>query len=264
MENEICLSEREILHIIGTLGKDEFFGIHDVFIDMNEFEIETALISIEDGLIDKGYAELSFDGNFTVNDFVAEILLACADCDKYLDVQINGAGKSNVRKSVYRKDDKTVEFTELSDGRYSIAYKEPLKIKEEIFADLNWIKEKSKATGSFLFTQKMLLSAKEKAEFGAAEELAKECMNPSAVRVIANGLNGNSNYYSFTMFDFTKNVIGIDNLMILNSADGSLEIEPESAEAPDAMVFKQVDYDAVKKRIENTFEKLYKRGETDD
>ena len=66
LEGQITLSSCEILHIIGSLGKDDFFGIDDGYIDMDDIEISGAIANAENSLIDKGYAELDFNGNFSV------------------------------------------------------------------------------------------------------------------------------------------------------------------------------------------------------
>lgn len=255
MDEKIILSSCEILHIIGTLGIDEFYGIEDGFGDMSEFEIETAIISVEDSLLSKGYAELDFDGKFSVTESISDILLVCTDCDKYLDVQIKGL--KNIRRAIYCKGEKIVELEEVSPKKYSISFSNIEQIKNDIFDNLNWISEKYKIPGKYFFTQSILKSAKSKIGFGSEEELTKECNNQNTAKVIANGLNGNSNYYSFTLFNFMDEDITIDSLMVLNTVDGSLEMETDDTDNNSGlMAFKPIDYEMAKTRINDTVSKL--------
>lgn len=256
LEGKLTLSSCEILHIIGTLGKDDFFGIDDGFIDMDDMEINSAIAKAENSLIDKAYAELDFNGNFHINQDVAEILLICADCEKILDIEIANANKNKIKKTIYSKDNKLVEFEILGNSYYIISCCDLEDIKNVIFDNLNWINEKTTIPGRFFFTQRVLTDAKRTLGFGTEEQLVKECKNTNTAKVIANGLNGTSNYYSFTMFDFETEAIEVNSLMILNSADGSLEMEPNSSDEGSSYAFKPIDYETVKSRIENTLCKL--------
>lgn len=256
LEGQIALSSCEILHIIGSLGKDDFFGIDDGYIDMDDIEINSAIAKAESTLIEKGYAELDFNGNFSVAKEVSDVLLICADCEKMLDIEISGMNKSKIKKTIYSKEHKLVEFETVGNSTYIITYCAIDDIKSTIFNNLNWIREKSAIPGRFFFTQKVLTDAKQTLGFGTEEHLVKECKNTDTAKVIANGLNGNSNYYSFTLFDFEKETIEINSLMILNSADGSLEMEPDGNNEGSSYAFKPIDYDTVKNRIEDTLTKL--------
>lgn len=256
MEGLITLSSCEILHIIGSMGKDDFFGIDDGYIDMDDIEINSAIAKAENSLIEKGYAELDFNGNFSVIKEVTDILLICADCNKVLDIEISSINKSKIKKTVYSKDHRFVEFMSVGNSVYTISCCEVSSIRSSIFDNLNWIKEKNVVPGRFFFTQKVLKDAKQTMGFGTEEQLAKECNNTDTAKVIANGLNGNSNYYSFTLFDFEKETIEISSLMILNSADGSLEMKPDGNEDGGSYAFKPVDFETVKSKIEDTLIKL--------
>lgn len=256
MEGQITLSSCEILHIIGSLGKDDFFGIDDGYIDMDDIEINAAVANAENSLIEKGYAELDFNGNFTILKDVSDILLICADCEKMLDIEIANIDKSKFKRTIYSKDNKLVEFETVGGSNYKITYGLLDDIKNTIFDNLNWIKERSAIPGRFFFTQKVLTDAKQTLGFGTEERLVKECNNTNTAKVIANGLNGNSNYYSFTLFDFETETIEINSLMILNSVDGSLEMEPEGINSNGSYAFKPIDYETVKTRIEDTLNRL--------
>ena len=61
LEGKISLSSCEILHIIGSLGKDDFFGIDDGFIEMDDMEINGAIARAENSLIDKELQELYYE-----------------------------------------------------------------------------------------------------------------------------------------------------------------------------------------------------------
>lgn len=256
LEGKISLSSCEILHIIGSLGKDDFFGIDDGFIEMDDMEINGAIARAENSLIDKGYAELDFNGNFSIRQDVTNILLICAECEKMLDIEISGVNKSKIKKTIYSKDNKLVEFEIVGNSHYIISYCALENIKNLIFENLNWISEKTAIPGRFFFTQKVLTDAKQTLGFGTEEQLVKECKNTNTAKVIANGLNGNSNYYSFTLFDFETETIEVNSLMILNSADGSLEMEPDGNDSGSSYAFKPIDYETVKNRIEDTLCKL--------
>lgn len=253
---QITLSSCEILHIIGSLGKDDFFGIDDGYTDMDDMEINGAIAKAETSLIEKGYAELDFNGNFSVGKDVSDILLICAECEKMLDIEISGVNKSKIKKTIYAKEHKLVEFNAIGNSTYIITYCVIGDIKTAIFNNLNWIREKSTMPGRFLFTQKVLTDAKQTLGFGTEEHLLKECKNTDTAKVIANGLNGNSNYYSFTLFDFEKEAIEISCLMVLNSVDGSLEMEPDDSDEGNSYAFKPIDYETVKNKIEDTLTKL--------
>ena len=58
------------------------------------------------------------------------------------------------------------------------------------------------------------------------------------------------------LLEFEKETIEITSLMILNSADGSLEMEPDGKNEGSSYAFKPIDYDTVKNRIEDTLTKL--------
>lgn len=250
------MSEGEILHGAGILGKEVFFGVKDVFSDMGEAELRRAVSQIEDFLIEKGYAELDFNGNLSLADGIAKILELCSECEKFMDVQIMHTDKSRMKKMVYQKDGETVSFSETKNGEYLIEYGELQEIEKEILQNLQWMSADDKVSGKFVFTQSALERAKGKAGFGAEEELLKQSDNKSAVKIISDGLNGISNYYSFVMFDFMKEVVEIDSLMILNSADGSLEMISGEDDEEYAPVFKSIDCPAAEARIAEMFEKM--------
>ena len=253
---QIVLSGCEILHIIGSLGKDDFFGIDDGYKNMNDIEINCAIADAESSLIEKGYAELDFNGNFSVAKEVSDVLLICADCEKMLDIEISGVNKSKIKKNVYSKEHNLVEFETVGNSIYKITHCAVDDIKATIFNNLNWIREKSAIPGRFFFTKKVLTDAKQTLGFGTEENLVKECKNTDIAKVISDGLNGNSNYYSFTLFDFEKETVEINSLMILNSADGTVEMKPDKNNEESSYLFKPIDYDTVKKRIEDTLTKL--------
>lgn len=223
---------------------------------MDDIEINSAIANAETSLIKKGYAELDFNGNFSVAKEVSDVLLICADCEKMLDIEISGMNKGKIKKTIYSKEQRLVEFETVGNSTYIITYCAIDDIKATIFNNLNWIREKSAIPGRFFFTKKVLTDAKQTLGFGTEEHLVKECKNTDTAKVIANGLNGNSNYYSFTLFDFEKETIEINSLMILNSADGSLEMEPDSNNEGSSYAFKPIDYETVKNRIEDTLTKL--------
>lgn len=256
MERQITLSACEILHIIGALGKDDFFGIDDGYKDMDDMEINRAIADAEASLIEKGYAELDFNGNFSVANEVSDALLICADCEKMLDIEISGMNKSKIKKTVYSKERRLIELETVGNSTYKVTCCDIDGVKRAIFDNLNWISEKSSASGRFFFTKKVLTEAKQTLGFGTEEHLIKACRNTDTAKVIANGLNGNSNYYAFTLFDFEKESVEINSLMILNSIDGSLEMEPEVNKEENSYAFKPVDYPTVKNRIEDTLSKL--------
>ena len=120
LEGQITLSSCEILHIIGSLGKDDFFGIDDGYIDMDDIEINSAIANAETSLIEKGYAELDFNGNFSVAKEVSDVLLICADCEKMLDIEISGMNKGKIKKTIYSKEQRLVEFETVGNSTYII------------------------------------------------------------------------------------------------------------------------------------------------
>lgn len=261
MKEKVELSPCEILHIIGTLGKDDFFGIEDGFVDMDEIEIKVAISKAENTLIEKGYAELDFNGNFSVAEEINEILLLCADCDRYLDVQITNVNGSDIKKSIYRKNNKFVSLEEVNSEYYLICYTNIQTIKDEILSNINWINEKSKILKKILFAQKFLTGAKSTVGFGSEEMLFKECNNKNIAKVISNGLNGNSNYYVITLFTFSNDNMKMDGLLVLNSADGSLEMETENEEVSDEIIFKPTDFETVRTKITDTIDKFEREVE---
>lgn len=255
MEEKIILSSCEILHIVGLLGKDEFFGIDDGYVNMDASEIKKRIIEVENNLLDKGYADLDFNGTFYVSDKISEMLLLCTECKKMLNTEISTVNKRKINKSAYSDNERIVLLSRIDDSKYSLEYSTSEDLKQSIVENMNWAEEKSKTAARFLFTHKLLNDAKNTTAIDAEEHFKRECGDVNTAKVIANGLNGNSNYYSFTLFDFESENISINNLMILNSADGSLEMQPE--EAGNSYVFKPIEYDTAIKRIEymvNKFE----------
>lgn len=256
VEERIKLTAPEILHIVGTLGKDDFFGIEDAFSGMDKIDVRAMISDAENRLIDKGYANLDFNGSFSISGRITDMITVCSECDKFLDIQLMNIGKASIKKSVYSKDGKIVELHEIGDSMYAVTYKQLADLEKEIYDDIKWVDPKSKMPGRFYFRKKVLSDAKYKLGFGTEDELAKDCNNRSTAKVISNGLNGNSNYYSFMLYDFTKDEIEISSILILNSVDGSLEMEPETKENDDSILFKPIDYETVKDRVCKTLKKL--------
>lgn len=121
MKDELILSPRELLFISVLLDATEFLGIPDAFFGMEEPEMQQELLSLQSSLEKKGYAEMDFDGSFALKDDVSDMVDVCANCDIFIVVDKNKAGKAQIRELYYVKSADIVKLSEVKEG-YSLTF----------------------------------------------------------------------------------------------------------------------------------------------
>jgi len=80
----ITLTGKEALYIAAKIGAEQFPGIKNDFLNMSLAEMKKECIAAQDSLIKKGYGELGFDGEFSIERNVQTLIKICTEADSYV------------------------------------------------------------------------------------------------------------------------------------------------------------------------------------
>lgn len=252
--DSITLTSREILYIASTCGADEFWGIPDGFYGMDEAEITAEINSIKLSLTNKGYARMNFDGEFEIADGVKEIILVCAERDKYISFDKSALNKDRILR-FYIKGDRIFRITE-EDNSYLICQSAKNAIKKSLLDFAKWSEEKQLPEESAILENEFLRKVKAMNELDnpVAELKLMGCDNVKA-KILYEGLSGFADFYSLMIIDFTAENDELQSLMFIHSDDGTLELEP-LRESEDKVQIKPIVFENVACEISGVLSKI--------
>ncbi len=202
MSSHIVLNGNEALSIAGMMKAKRFIGVAGTFDSLNADDMRRELIKVQNTLIEKGYADLSFDGFFSVKEEVREMIRDCVFCNTYavlekkglMEIEScyryyigqNGLVKVSDDKGGYRFE-RTVN-TELSSAMIgSFVWEENAQKEETVYLD-PFLLEDIKENESHEKERKQLLME------GCSEEMAD---------LLIDGFKGKAQRFSFSVMDLT-------------------------------------------------------------
>lgn len=111
----ISMSPKELLVLASKLGADTFYGLQNPFRGMSRAEIKASIPQIQQQAEKRKLAIMGFEQEFAVEKNVAELISVCANCDRYMTLDVIVNGKHQPREVVYSNDCDIVLLQDLSD-----------------------------------------------------------------------------------------------------------------------------------------------------
>lgn len=104
----ISLSPKELLVLASKLGATTFYGLQDPFRGMSRAEIKASTPQLQREAEKRGLAIMGFEQEFTVKAKAAELISICANCERYMTVDVIVCGKCQPGEVVYSSKGDTV------------------------------------------------------------------------------------------------------------------------------------------------------------
>ena len=111
----ISMSSKELLVLASKLGAMTFYGLQDPFRGMSRAEIKASIPQLQIQAEKRGLAIMGFEQEFTVEANAADLISICANCERYITVDVMASGKHQPREVVYSNRGNTVilqDYTE--------------------------------------------------------------------------------------------------------------------------------------------------------
>jgi len=241
VKSEIILSPRELLYIAALLDAAEFLGVSDAFFGMEDAEIGQELMNLQSSLEEKGYAEMDFDGSFTLKEDVCEMVDICANCDMFIVVDKNKADKPQIRDLYYAKSENIVRLSESADGNTLTLMSGIDGLLAHISQDMEWQTSVAGALKDVKIPNEILSEVKDQAgsldQSSSVRILAESGCDELSAKAIISGLTGKSDYFAVVITVFGGEGEGVYNIMLTASANGIYRLTPITGEEQDAVQF---------------------------
>lgn len=201
MNIPIQLTGKEILYAASKAGAERFIGIEDTFLLMTAEELYREIPLIQNSLVQKGYADLDFNGIFSIHDSLKELMRNCAFCDKYLSVEKKMPLNITSYKSYYVKEDQIVRIGKNAEG-YEIIKVTKAELSQEINSDFSWNDTPEAKNGEAYLDQLLLEDLKEK-NFSSnlQERLEKAGCKSEMIKLLRDGIKGSAEVFQLSAMD---------------------------------------------------------------
>ena len=241
MKPEITLTPKELLFISALLDAAEFLGVSDAFFGMEDAEIQQELMNLQTSLEAKGYAEMDFDGSFTLKDDVVEMVDTCANCDMFIVVDKNKRDKAQLRELYYAKLGSIVKLSEGAEGNILTPMSGVDELLEQILQDMEWKTSDASLLKDIRITNEILSDAKAKSsgidQAGGVKILMENGCDELSAKTIISGLVGKSDYYAVIITVFGSEREGVYNVMLTSNENGIYRVIPITGEEQDSVQF---------------------------
>jgi hypothetical protein len=241
VKSEITLTSKEVLFISAILDATEFIGVPDAFFGIDDAEIQQEFLNIQTALDEKGYAEMDFDGSFTLNENVRELVDICANCDTFVLVDKNKSETSQLRELYYAKSGQIVRIKEDAKSNVITPISNVDSLIENIIQGVELHDSGAPKLKYISIASEILSDVKEKADsFEQSESLKilidNGCDELSA-KAILNGLMEKGQYYAVTITVFEGEREGVYSTMLTCSENGIYRLTPSIDEEQDVVQF---------------------------
>ena len=244
MKSEITLSPRELLFISALLEAAEFLGVSDAFFGMDDTEIQQELMNLQSSLEEKGYAEMDFDGSFTLKDDVVEMVDICANCDMFIVVDKNMVNQAQLRDLYYAKSGSIVKLSEGTDGNILTPMSGIRGLLENILQGVELQTTGTTSLRDVKIVNEVLSNARTKAEnldqSDGVKILTESGCDELSAKTIISGLIGKSDYFAVVITVFGSEREGIYSFMLTSSENGIYKLTPITGEEQDAVQFNMI------------------------
>ena len=241
MKTEIHLMPRELLYIAAMLEAVEFMGVSDAFFGMDEQEIHRELLRLQASLEKKGYAQTDFNGNFTLNASVQQVVDICANCDIFIAVDKNKVSEDQSRELYYAKKGVIIQLKQDSNGSILVPIEDTDSLTKNILRDMTWQVSEPLRHEKIRLSNKKLSEAKEQLlSFDAAgglKTLVDNGCTELAAKAISDGLSNKSRYYSIVVRAFAGECSGVYSAMFIDTAMGIYSLTPSGNADDESVVF---------------------------
>lgn len=253
--DKLRLSSKEIIFLSAIVGASEIQGIPDGFYGMDKFEIKKELLKLQDLLESKNYATSDFYGNFNPDEKVLDIIQICSLCDKYIVIDKVSFNEKPIKLAFYFKGNKSIKSVQVEE-EYELSYINSSEVFDLISGSITWISNNDLNFSKVAIPDDVLKNVQNKLDnFEETKEceLSKLGLNNNEIKIIHNGLFGNSNYYSIVMEDLrAKEDNKIFSIMVINSKEGSAELIPVvESKIENSIEFQPIDIDKFNNKIKN-------------
>ena len=261
LNSEISLSPRELLFIAALLEATEFMGVSDAFFGMDEAEMHQETINLQSSLEEKGYAEMDFDGSFTLKDDVREMVDVCANCDTFIVVDRCKSGKLPLRDLYYAKSGRFVKLSEGADSNVLLPLSGADSLIELISKDIEWQTTGASMLKDVRITNEILSDAKSKAneldQSVSIKILMDNGCDELSAKTIISGLLGKSDYFAVIVTVFGGEREGVYSVMLTSNENGIYRLVPIADTEQETVQFNMIETTDVKIILTDTIRSAF-------
>jgi len=247
---EISLSPRELLFIAALLEATEFLGVSDAFFGMDDAEMHQETMALKSSLEVKDYAEMDFDGSFTLKENVRDAVDICANCDTLIMADKCKGGQLPLRDLYYAKNGKIVKLNQGADDTILSLIPGIDGLLEQILEDVKWQTSGPSMLKDAIIPNDVLSDVKAKAgdldQSTSIEVLIGSGCDELSAKAIISGLRGKSDYFAVVITAFGSGREGIYSLMLTSNESGIYRLAPIAGEEQDAVKFSMLAAGEVK------------------
>lgn len=227
MEN-LVLDSKEIMYLCALLGANEVYGIDDGFAFVSKDKLSQAVSETADSLMRKGYLEMDFDGNNTVQSDTSDIIKIIAHSQNHLILHSICGGLRKNPCIFYRSGDGIVK-SEFKNNTFEVAKITAEGMKLEICSRFSESSPQN-SNESYRVHGDVFENARELTVVGKSEEAAKLlCENGIGSRsaeLIVKGYKQKSDFVSAVVSCTVKRQESTDGMVTLSDENIVLDIAP--------------------------------------
>ena len=226
---KVILTPRELLYIAALQEAPEFVGIADAFYGMNEQEMRLEITALQMSLEDKGYAQMDFNGSFTLRNEVQDTVSVCATCDTFILVDKNKKKSPQMREFYYAKNGQVIRMDEKDGFIILTPISDTEKLLNLVMHDIEWQSEDYLLQNVQLSNNALTYASEQIAGSDLLKGynilMGNGCDELSA-RTILEGLSGIANYYAVAITIFKEDNEGTNSVMLIDSPNGIYKLNP--------------------------------------
>lgn len=253
MTKEMTLSPRELQYIAALTDATELLGISDAFFGMEDGEILQEAQRLRTSLEKKGYAEMDFDGGFTLTAEVREAVDICADCDVFIVADKNRADKPQLREQYYLKDGRTIKVSDINGSYLLEEMSGTEEVLESITGDIEWTPSAPSQLQCVSLKKDMLAGLKSRLdgfdESGGVSALTTSGCDELSAKMIADGLFRKAHYYAVVAIVCRGEQKGVHSAMLIETDSGIYKLTPVANSGEELIRFDPLNHSRAKSAL---------------
>lgn len=223
--NEIVLSSQEIMCLCAAAGIDKVFGITDGFADVPKQELAAKVQETTDGLAEKGFVEMDFNGNSKLSAEAVRLISSIGNCENTLTVQMC-IGEEIAKAYVFYKSKNSVLCSEILQGKYRLSIvssEETLSLLSDFFN----VKECEAECKYSAEVDVKTFGKASKADYVTAKSILSDMgLDNTVSDVLAKSFASKADSFSAVAVPLVPGELSTEGIAVVSDGETMLELKP--------------------------------------
>lgn len=234
------LTEKELLYLAALKGADNMWGFDDPFHNKGEADIKADLLEMQDSLVRKSCLEVNIDGRIKVSALFSDLIESCMRSNRVIILSSSQFEAEKAQLRFFLEDESVVRYQYRGSATLEYISVDLMKSEIESFFGNGADDEDTCSLVTGIARLKRMGSLS-KQRF--LYELRSCGCEESLALLIADGLQGNSDFCSLLAFDRNgRHEVLSGKIVTLSFAGGSLMVTPGN-ENIDCVCFTKLNHD---------------------